>query len=182
MERALIGGIGYPDLADISVSWSVIAELERRKLPPGVVAEDISYNPVAVLQRLDDEPPAARFAVVVIVSAIARGRRPGTVTAYQWDGELPADAEVHRAVTDAVTGIIHVDNTLIVTKRFGGLPARVAVLEIEPQVEAFGEPLSPAVESACGRACDWAVAIAADAQAFDALPLAPLGGPAVVPA
>lgn len=180
MARALIGGVGYPDLADISVSWSVIAALERRPLPAGVVAEDISYNPVAVGQRLDDEPPAERFGLVVVVSAVARGRVPGTVTAYRWDGGLPDHADVHRAVTDAVTGIIHLDNTLIVTKQFGALPARVAVLEIEPHVEAFGEPLSPVVESACDRACDWAVAIAADAQAFEALPLAPLGGPSTV--
>jgi hydrogenase maturation protease len=179
--RALIGGVGYPDLADISVSWAVVAELERRSLPLGVIAEDISYNPVAVVQRLDDEPPDARFEVVVVVSAVTRGRMPGTVTAYRWDGGLPDAGQVHRAVTDAVTGIIHVDNTLIVAKQFGALPDRVAVLEIEPQVEAFGEPLSRAVEAASARACDWAVAIAADMRAFDALPLAPLGGPSAVP-
>lgn len=177
--RALIGGVGYPDLADISVSWRVVAALERRALPPGVTAEDISYNPVAVAQRLDDEPAGDRFAVVVVVSAVRRGRRPGTVTAYRWDGVLPDPREVHGAVTDAVTGIIHLDNTLIVTRHLRALPPRVAVIEIEPLIEAFGEPLSAPVASAGAAAGDLAVAIASAPAAFDALPLASLGGPAI---
>lgn len=180
--RALIGGVGYPDLADISLSWAVVAELERRRLPADVVVEDISYNPVAVVQRLDDEPPDDRFGVVVVVSAVRRGHPAGTLTAYRWDGRLPDPTEVHRAVTDAVTGIIHVDNTLIVAKQFGALPARVAVIEVEPLVEAFGEPLSRVVDAAGARACDAAVAIASDPRVFDALPLHPLGGAKVVPA
>ncbi len=177
--RVLIGGVGYPDLADVSVSWQVVDALERRRLPDGVVAEDISYNPVAVAQRLDDEPAGARFAAVVMVGAVRRGHPPGTVTAYRWDGVLPDPREVQGAVTDAVTGIIHLDNTLIVTRQLQALPARVAVVEIEPLVESFGEPLSPPVERACAAACDLAVGLAADPAAFDALPVCALGGPAV---
>lgn len=178
--RALIGGVGYPDLADISVSWRVVDALERQALPPGVVAEDISYNPVAVAQRLDDEPDDARFDLVVMVSAVRRGYSPGTVTAYRWDGVLPEPLEVHAAVTDAVTGIIHLDNTLIVTKQMQALPSRVAVIEIEPEVEAFGEPLSPIVERAAATAAELATAIAASLGRFEALPTFPLGGPALV--
>lgn len=178
--RALIGGVGYPDLADVSVSWQVVDRLERRALPAGVVAEDVSYNPVAVVQRLDDEPSDDRFAVIVFVSAVKRGHTPGTLTAYRWDRRLPEPGEVQLAVADAVTGIIHVDNTLIVAQQFGALPAHVAVIEIEPLVEAFGEPLSPVVEEACERACAIAVTLASEPVAFDALPLCPLGGPAVV--
>lgn len=177
--RALIGGVGYPDLADISVSWRIVDALERRPLPPGVVAEDISYNPVAVAQRFDDEPDDARFDLVVMVSAVRRGYSPGTVTTYRWDGVLPDPLEVHAAVTDAVTGIIHLDNTLIVTRQMQALPTRVAIIEIEPQVEAFGEPLSPVVERAAATAADLAVSIAGAPGRFEALPLYPLGGPAV---
>jgi hydrogenase maturation protease len=178
--RTLIGGVGYPDLADMSLSWAVVDELERRPLPSDVVVEDISYNPIAVAQRLDDDPPDDRFGLVVVVSAVRRGRPPGTLTAYRWDGLLPDPTDVHRAVTEAVTGIIDVDNTLIVAKQFGALPARVAVVEVEPLVEAFGEPLSRVVDAACARACDVVVAIACDPHRFDALPLHPLGGATVV--
>ncbi len=177
--RALIGGVGYPDLSDHSVSWTVVSALEQRALPPGVVAEDASYNPVAFAQRLDDEPAGDRFAVVVLVSAIARGREPGTVTTYRWDLQLPSDEETHRAVTDAVTGIIYLDNTLVVTRHMKALPDRVAVIEVEPLVEAFASPMSPAVVAAVDLVCDAAVRYAADPTAFDALPLCGLGGPLV---
>ena len=87
--------------------------------------EDISYNPIAVVQRLEDEPPERRFERAVVVGAVERGGPPpGTVTAYRWDGVLPGDEEIQRAVTEAVTGVIALDNTLVVTRHFGGAARR----------------------------------------------------------
>lgn len=177
--RALIGGVGYPDLSDHSLSWAVVSMLEARTLPDGVVVEDVSYNPVAVAQRLDDEPDDDRYGILVLVSAIARGRLPGAVTAYRWDRQLPSDEEIQRAVTDAVTGIIYLDNTLVVVRHLGSLPDRVVVLEVEPLVEAFGSPMSQPVADQLETVCDAAVRYAADVQACELLPLCALGGPAV---
>lgn len=177
--RALIGGVGYPDLSDHSISWAVVDALERRTLPAGIVVEDVSYNPVALAQRLDDEPADDRFGVLVLVSAIARGRDPGAVTAYRWDLQLPPDDEIQRAVTDAVTGIIYLDNTLVVVRHMNALPDRVTVIEIEPLVEAFGSPMSGPVADALERVCDAAVRYAGDPHVADTLPLCGLGGPAV---
>lgn len=175
--RALIGGVGYPDLSDHSISWAMVDALERRVLPGGVVAEDVSYNPVAFAQRLGDEPADNPFDVVVLVSAVARGRETGAVTAYRWDLTLPPDDEIHRAVTDAVTGIIHLDNTLVVARHLGALPTRVAVIEVEPLVETFGAAMSLAVADALDGICAEAVRYASDPRAFDSLPLHGLGGP-----
>lgn len=173
---ALIGGVGYPDLSDHSVSWAVIGALESRTLPAGVVVEDASYNPVAVAQRLDAVPLAERFDTVVVVGAIERGRPPGTVTAYRWDGRLPPDEEIHRAITDAVTGIIHLDNTLVVTRHLGALPDRVAVIEVEPLVEGFAAPMSQAVTDAVTPVCELALACATSRDAFGELPIRGLAG------
>lgn len=177
--RALIGGVGYPDLSDHSLSWAVVNRLEARALPAGVVVEDVSYNPVAVAQRLDDEPDDDRYGVLVLVSAIARGRQPGTITTYRWDRQLPSDEEIQLAVTDAVTGIIFLDHTLVVTRHLGALPDQVVVVEVEPLVEAFGAPMSAPVAEGLDTVCDLAVRYAADAEARAALPLCALGGPAV---
>ena len=177
--RALIGGVGYPDLSDHSISWAVVSRLESRALPEGVFVEDVSYNPVAVAQRLDDEPDDDRYGVLVLVSAIARGRAPGAVTAYRWDRHLPSDDEIQRAVTDAVTGIIYLDNTLVVVGHLRALPDQVVVVEVEPLVEAFGSPMSEPVADQLESVCEAAVSYAADVDARDALPLCALGGPAV---
>lgn len=177
--RVLIGGVGYPDLSDHSISWAVVSALEQRPLPAGIVAEDASYNPVAFAQRLDDEPADDRFGHVVLISAITRGRAPGTVSAYRWDRQLPSDEEIQRAVTDAVTGIIYLDNTLVVARHLKALPARVTVIEIEPMLEEFGAPMSQPVASVLETICDAAVRYAGDPDAVGRLPLCGLGGPAV---
>jgi hydrogenase maturation protease len=83
---------------------------------------------------------------VVLVAAIARGREPGTVTSYRWDGQLPDDKEVQTRVSEAVTGVISLDNTLVVCGALGGLPDDVRVVEVEPASEQWGEELSTEIE------------------------------------
>jgi hypothetical protein len=110
---------------------------------------------------------------------VTRGRAPGTVTAYRWDRQLPPADQIQRAVTDAVTGIIFLDNTLVVVRHLGALPERVVVLEVEPFVEAFGAPMSRPVAAQLEPVCDAAVLYAVAPQASEALPLCGLGGPLV---
>lgn len=175
--RVLIGGIGYRNLRDHSVGVAVADHLSLRDWPEGVVAEDVSYGPIAVLQRLEDEPLEKRFERAVIVAGVLReGRSPGSVTCYRWDGILPSADEIQRAVADAVTGVIFLDNTLIVTRYFGGLPEEVAVVEVEPEIHEFGETFSPIIAGIFDDLCDRVSILATDAAAAGRLPLAPLGG------
>ncbi|HEX6210048.1 MAG TPA: hydrogenase maturation protease [Methylomirabilota bacterium] len=174
--RVIVAGIGYRNLRDHSVGVAVVDRLEARVWPAGVVVEDLSYNPIAVVQRLEDEPPDRRFERAVVVAAVERRRAPGTVTAYRWDGVLPGDEEIQRAVTEAVTGVIALDNTLIVTQHFAALPDEVLVVEVEPAVHEFGEAFSGVVAGAFDSVCDLVARLATDAGA-GALPRAPLGCP-----
>ncbi len=152
--RTLIGGIGYRNLRDHSVAFEVLERLEREALGDDVLVEDTSYNPIALGQWLDSEPAERRFERIVFVSAVNReGRRPGDVVSYRWMGELPPDADVQQAVAEAVTGIIALDNTLVIGTYFKTFPASVTVVEIEPLAHEFGSELSPAVAAAVPRAC-----------------------------
>jgi hydrogenase maturation protease len=177
LMRVIVAGVGYRNLRDHSVGVDVADRLATRAWPPGVVVEDLSYNPIAVVQRLEDEPPDGRFERAVVVAAVERGRTPGSVTAYHWDGALPADEDIHRAVTEAVTGVIALDNTLVVTRHFGALPDEVIVVEVEPAVHEFGDVFSDAVAGVFDGVCELVVGLATDGGAADRLPLAPLGGP-----
>ena len=67
---------------------------------------------------------------------------------YRWDNVLPGPDEIHEAITEAVTGIISLDNTLVVARHFEALPATVVVVEIEPDAHEFGSSLTPAVDAA----------------------------------
>lgn len=173
--RVIVGGVGYPDLCDYSIGIEIQERLSFRDAPPNVVVEDLSYNPIAIIQRLDDELPTERFGRVIVVSAVKRGDRPaGTITAYRWDGELPDDSEIQRAVTDAVTGIIAVENTLVIARYFGALPDDVAVVEVEPETHEFGAAFSPAVHAVFDRACDIVWSLATEDEAVAALPMGSL--------
>jgi len=175
--RVIVAGVGYRNLRDHSVGVVVADRLLERAWCDDVVVEDLSYNPIAVVQRLEDEAPERRFSRAVVVSAAERGNRlPGTVAAYRWDGLLPDDEKIQRAVTEAVTGVIALDNTLVVARHFGGLPDEVVVIEVEPEVQEFGEDFSDAVARAIDRVCELAVTMATDASAVTKLPNAGLGG------
>lgn len=169
----LVGGLGYRNLRDHSAGIAVSDTLMERTFPAGVCVEDVSYNPVALVEHLKEE----KFERAVIVAAVQRpGRVPGEVAAYRWDGKLPSDERIQAAVVDAVTGVIFLDNTLILARHFGGLPEQTAVVEIEPEVHEFGESFSDPVAAAFQTLCELVSTLAVDPQALLALPRAPLGG------
>ena len=175
--RVIVAGVGYRNLRDHSVGIAVTDRLEREPWPSGVVVEDLSYNPIAVVQRLEDEPAVQRFERAVAVAAVERkGRAPGTIATYRWDGVLPVEEEIHRAVTEAVTGVIALDNTLVVTRHFGALPDEVIVVEVEPAVQEFGDSFSDVLARQFETVCDLVRTYATSSEAVERLPRAPLGG------
>jgi hydrogenase maturation protease len=174
--RVIVGGIGYRNLRDHSAGVEVSDRLARRHWPAGVAVEDLSYNPIAVMQRLEDEPPERAFERAVLVAAVARGRAPGAVTAYRWDGRLPPDEEIQRAVADAVTGVISLDNTVVVAGHFGAWPPEVVVVEVEPLHHEFGQAFSEPVAGAVEEVCRMVTRLATEVGASAGLPRAPLGG------
>ncbi len=144
--NTLIGAIGYRNLRDHSAAFEVLDRLAAGGVGADVVLEDVSYNPIAVVQWLESLDEDARFSRVVLVSGITRASRaPGEVTIRQWDHILPSNDLIQQAVSEAVTGIISLDNTLIIAEYFKALPAAVTIVEIEPVDHAFGSELSEPV-------------------------------------
>lgn len=176
--RVVIGGVGYRNLRDHSLGIVMSDELEPLARPPRLLVEDLSYNPVAIAQWFAEEARAAPIARAVFVTAVARddGRPPGTVSAYRWDHALPGEEEIQRAVSDAVTGVILLDNTLIVAEWMRALPPEVLVVEVEPMEHAFGDEMSEPVAAAYEVAKQLVMRLATDAAAGTAQPVASFGG------
>ncbi len=175
--RILIGGIGYRNLRDHSVGGAVVDWLSARPWPADVTVEDVSYNPIALVQRLEDEPTDRRFDRSIFISSVARpGRRPGTVTPYRWDRALPDPDAIQAAIAEGITGVISLDNTLVIGRYFGVLPNDVLVVEVEPEVHEFGDTFSPVVAKAFERVCRLVALLATDPAAAIRMPEAPLGG------
>ncbi|MBC8647720.1 MAG: hydrogenase maturation protease [Thermoanaerobaculia bacterium] len=140
--------MGYRLLRDLSFGPLLIERLARESWPDGVELEDLSYGPVGVMHNLDARPPYDR---IVLVGGVKRGRPPGDVLRYAWRRQLPDPDEIQARVAEAVTGVISLDNLLIITTYFDKLPQDVVVIEVEALDEDWGEELSPEVERAVPR-------------------------------
>ena len=141
--RVLVGGIGYRFLRDGAVG-PYLADRLVAGATDEIEVEDLGYGPVGFKHNLDERPAYDR---IVLVAAVARGREPGTVTAYRWDHALPSVKEIQDRIAEGVTGTIGLDNLLIVTEAFGAFPDDVRVVEVEPADEGWGEGFSPIIEA-----------------------------------
>jgi hydrogenase maturation protease len=142
--RVLVGGVGYRNLRDGSLG-PYLADALAKRAADGIEVEDVSYHPVGLHQNLIDRDPYDR---VVLVAAVSRpGRAPGTIHSYRWDRQLPSTELIQERVSEAVTGVISLDNLLIVCTALGGLPEDTRVVEVEPADEGWGEGFSPVIEA-----------------------------------
>jgi hydrogenase maturation protease len=145
-RRVLIGGVGHPYLRDTSIGPTLVPVLKQMEWPDGVDIYDLHFGPIHVVQWLEEKP--GYYDRVVLISGIKREREKGETYAYRWDRVLPDDREIHERICEAVTGIIGVDNLLIIGGHFGVWPDEVAVVEVEPCEEEFGAELSELVSRA----------------------------------
>lgn len=140
--RTLVATVGYRNLSDLSVGPNLLPHLQALDWGPGVEVEDLSYGPIAVVQNLEDRPPYDRM---VFLSAAKRGRVPGDFYRYERQAPLPRSEEIQARITEAVTGVIDIDNLLVIAQHFGVLAPEVIVVEVEPLDCESGEHCSPAV-------------------------------------
>ena len=139
MTRVLVAGVGNVLRRDDGFGPAVIAGLGE--LPQGARAIETGIGGVALLQEI----LAAPLEGLVVVDAVDRGVRPGTVFLLRPDVEEAAHvADVHLANPDRV---------LSMALSMGALPARVAIVGCQPaDADEMGETLTAAVEGAVATA------------------------------
>ncbi len=149
--RILLGGVGYRFTRDLAFGPLLVDRLRGTPWLDGVEVEDLSYAPIAIVQRWEQAP----YDRVILVGAVPRGSRlAGTLCRYCPTSILPDSDEIQDRVGEALTGIISLDNLVIVTRAFGVLPRDVEVIEVEPHDLGWGDGLSPRVGQAIGPAIE----------------------------
>src|SRR5262245_57895386 len=161
--RTLIAGVGYSNLSDLSAGPLVAARLRRERWPAHVEVDDLSYGPIAVVHRFAEASPP--FRRLVLVGAADRGGKAATVRCYRWEGVLPPPEEVQARVAEAVTGVIDLDNLLVVAQQFAALPEEVFVVEVQPVVTDFGLEPGPEVAALLPDVCCLARRVALEGPA-----------------
>lgn len=140
MSRVLIGTVGYHNLCNHSVGPILLPRLQAMQWPPQVLVEEMNWGPVAIVQRFQAE--TSPFERVVFLTARPDARPEGELTLYRWAGTLPSLQEIQQRVGEAVTGVISLDNLLIIGEHFSIWPSQVFVVDVAPGPEKPGSDLS----------------------------------------
>jgi hydrogenase maturation protease len=144
--HVLIACVGYRYLRDQSVGPVLVPILDDLDWPEGVEVCDLHFGPIHMVQWLEERP--GYYDRIVFVAAVEREREPGRVYTYRWNGKLPDADEIQQRVAEGITGVISLDNLLIVGQHFGAFPPDVVVVEVEPEDTGWGPGFSPRVEAA----------------------------------
>ena len=142
--KVLIAGVGHPNLKDLSFGQILLPHLKEQSWAKDVDLENLSFGAIAVLQWFQDHP--GKYEKVVFVSAAEReGREPGTLNVYNWTFPKLDNETVQESVGESVTGIISLDNLLMILQYFRALPRDVEIIEIEPIDSSIGFECSPEI-------------------------------------
>lgn len=144
----LVGGVYELFQGDLDLGRLAVERLRAEGLPAHVLAEDLHYGAVAVVQRLEELRPDA----FVIVTAVRRDRAPGAVERRRLDPSPVRPADFQAAVSDAVTGYVHIDLLVEVASGFEALPSHTVAIEVEPAHVGPGEGLTPEAAAALAAA------------------------------
>lgn len=137
--KTLIGIVGYSPVLDCyPLGPRLMAALEAGTgRIAGAEISNMSWGPIHVVQQFQD-PDAERPDRLILIGGAAVSTHPGRVRAYRWTGgSLPA-AAVQERVYEAVTGIVDIENTLMIGEHFGVWPSQCFTVEADLPADGFG--------------------------------------------
>lgn len=137
--KTLVAGIGNVFLSDDGFGVEVAHRLSLRQLPgevrvldAGIRARDLAY-----------ELLEGGYAKAILVDAVARGSRPGTL--YVIEPDVTAQGRAGIAVDGHA---MDAEGTLAFVRALGGASTRVLIVGCEPGSVEEGMGLTPAVAAA----------------------------------
>ena len=145
-KKVFIGTVGYHILGNHSVGPVLLPQLKKTDFPDYVSVDELNWGPVAVVQQFQAEEKL--YDRVVLLCAIERpARNIGDITIFQWKGGLPNEEQIQACMGDAATGVISVENLLVIGEYFKIWGAEVFLVDVEPGPETAGEQLTEEVEN-----------------------------------
>lgn len=109
--------------------------------PEWVEVDELNWGPIAVVQQFQalNQP----YTHVVLLGAIQRSHRKiGEIDVFVWQGGLPSETQIQACIGDAATGVISVENLLVIGEYFKIWPKSVYLVDVEPGPEMAGDQLS----------------------------------------
>lgn len=147
MKRVFIGTVGYHNLCNHSIGSALLPQLQKINWVPGVDVDELNWGPIAIVQKFQSLP--THYDRIILLSAIERlDRNIGDITVFKWEGKLPDEDLVQRCIGDAVTGVISVENLLIIGEYFKIWKGETFLVDVEPGTEQAGENFTEEMQQA----------------------------------
>lgn len=147
--NVLIGIIGYCGFVRAyPLGPELMSRLTAQCWPPGVELCELNWGPVAVVQQLQGaaRPPQR----VVLIGAPDRQLPEGTVSCRRWAGGTLDPALIQERMFEAVTGVISLDNLLVIGTQFQVWPAQTCTVELQWPTSGFGDLVLQELEQVRG--------------------------------
>jgi hypothetical protein len=136
--RTVVGIVGYYGFVrGYPLGPELMERLHALAWPDDVDIREMNWGPVAIVQ--DFQAQADKPQRVVLVGALDRGLAHGTVSCRRWaGGALDLDA-VQRRMFEAVTGVISLDNLLVIGAHFSVWPKETYTVELQWPESGLGD-------------------------------------------
>lgn len=134
----VIGIVGYYGFVrGYPLGPELMERLQALAWPDGVEIREMNWGPVAIVQ--DFQAQQRKPERVVLVGALDRGLAVGTVSCRRWAGGTLALDAVQRRMFEAVTGVISLDNLLVIGAHFGVWPEETFSVELQWPDSGLGD-------------------------------------------
>ena len=137
--NVLLGIIGHsPILDNYPLGPQLMKKLEERDWDEvNVKIENMTWSPIHVVQRLQDEK--IKFEHAVLIGVSSKCDFPGKVSSYKWKGGKLPEVKIQERIYEGVTGVVSLENTLIIGDYFKVWPDKTFTVEVEMYPDTFGE-------------------------------------------
>jgi len=144
-KKTFVGTVGYHILGNHSIAPVLLPQLQKMDVPANVTIDELNWGPLAVTQQFQAEE--IPYQKVILLCAIERPERQiGEITIFQWKGGLPDEEQIQACMGDAATGVISVENLLVLGEHFQIWKDEVYLVDVEPGGEIAGEQFTPRME------------------------------------
>ena len=137
--RVLIGIVGHSPILDrYPLGPLLMQDLQSRDWGAMIVdIENMTWSPIHVTQRLQDHQKS--YDRTVLIGSSAGCLKPGNVVTYRWLGGEMSTLKLQERVYEGVTGVVSLDNTLVIGDYFKVWSDEVFTVEIDLPEDTFGE-------------------------------------------
>ncbi len=135
----LVGIVGYTAILDsFPLGPPLMSSLETEfSDAPHITVENFTWSPVHIVQKFQsNEMPRPDRIVMIGLNAVSR--QPGDVHACSWHGGPADELAVQERVYEAVTGIVDLENTLMIGEYFKAWPDECFTVEADMPADTFG--------------------------------------------